>query len=81
MVGEVRPALRFEDFTETTHVLIRDGRLRAGGRRANPLLMAVIANAYRDEWWLTRLSPAARALLPLLAFIGRRLGYLALSSA
>ncbi len=71
----VRPALRFEDFVETIHVLIRDGRLQPGGRRANPLLMAVVAREYRDEWRLTKLSPVARALLPLLAFAGRRLGY------
>jgi len=75
VVGEVRPAMRFEDFVETIHVLIRDGRLAAGGRRANPLLLAVVAREYRDEWRLTRLSPIARALLPLLAFAGRRLGY------
>jgi len=75
VVGEVRPAMRFEDFVETIHVLIRDGRLAAGGRKANPLLMAVVAREYRDEWRLTKLSPVARALLPLLAFAGRRLGY------
>jgi mannose-6-phosphate isomerase-like protein (cupin superfamily) len=75
VVSGVRPAMRFEDFVETVHVLIRDGRLAPGGRRANPLLMAVVAREYRDEWRLTRLSPVARALLPLLAFAGRRLGY------
>jgi len=75
VVGAVRPAMRFEDFVETIHVLIRDGRLAAGGRGANPLLMAVVAREYRDEWRLSKLSPVARALLPLLAFAGRRLGY------
>jgi mannose-6-phosphate isomerase-like protein (cupin superfamily) len=75
VVSDVRPAMRFEDFVETIHVLIRDGRLAPGGRRANPLLLAVVAREYRDEWRLTRLSPVARALLPLLAFAGRRLGY------
>jgi len=75
VVGEVRPAMRFEDFVETIHVLIRDGRLPAGGRGANPLLMAVVARAYRDEWRLTNLSPVARALLPVLAFLGRRAGF------
>ena len=77
VVGEVRPALRFEDFVETIHVLIRDGRLPAGGKRPNPLLMAVVAMAYRDEWRLTHLSPIARRLLPAMAFLGRRAGYLA----
>jgi mannose-6-phosphate isomerase-like protein (cupin superfamily) len=75
VVSSVRPAMRFEDFVETIHVLIRDGRLAPGGRRANPLLMAVVAREYRDEWRLTKLSPVARALLPLLAVAGRRLGY------
>jgi quercetin dioxygenase-like cupin family protein len=75
VVTEVRPALRFEDFTETIHVLIRDGRLAAGGKRPNPLLIAVIAMAYRDEWRLTKLSPLARLLLPAMAFLGRRAGY------
>ena len=75
VLGEVRPALRFEDFVETIHVLIRDGRLQPGGRRPNPLLLAVVARAYRREWRLTKLSPAARAALPLLALIGRVAGY------
>lgn len=74
-LGEVSPALRFEDFVETIHVLIRDGRLRAGGRRPNPLLLAVVAQAYRREWRLTRLSPVARTMVPLLAAIGRLAGY------
>jgi mannose-6-phosphate isomerase-like protein (cupin superfamily) len=75
VVGETRPALRFEDFVETIHVLIRDRRLPAGGKRPNPLLMAVVAMAYRDEWRLTRLSPPARLLLPAMALLGRLAGY------
>jgi mannose-6-phosphate isomerase-like protein (cupin superfamily) len=75
VVGEVRPALRFEDFVETIHVLIRDGHLQAGGRRPNLLRLAVVANAYRDEWRLTALPGPVRALLPALAFLGRRAGY------
>jgi quercetin dioxygenase-like cupin family protein len=75
VISSVRPAMRFEDFVETIHVLIRGGRLAPGGRRANPLLMAVVAREYRDEWRLTHLSPVARALLPLLALAGRCLGY------
>jgi quercetin dioxygenase-like cupin family protein len=75
VVSDVSPAMRFEDFVETIHVLIRDGRLAPGGRRANPFLMAVVAREYREEWRLTHLSPVARALLPLLALAGRRLGY------
>ena len=74
MVADVRPALRFEDFTETIHVLIRDGKLNPGGKRANPLLLAVVADEFRREWRLTNLSPVARSLLPALAFMGRRAG-------
>lgn len=75
VVGEVRPALRFEDFVETIHVLIRDSLLPAGGRRPNPLLIAVVARAYRREWRLTRLPRLARVALPMLAVIGRVAGY------
>ena len=75
VVSELSPALNSEAWIETIHVLIRDGKLRAGGARPNPILMAVVADRYRREWRLTRLSPVARALIPALAFIGRRAGY------
>lgn len=75
VVSEVRPALEFEGFVETIHVLIRDGRLTAGGGRPNPLLLAVVAHEYRREWRLTNLSPRVRAALPVLAVIGRAAGY------
>ena len=75
IVTDVTPALRFEDFAETIHVLSRDGKLPAGGRRANPLLLATVAWTYRNEWRLTKLSPVARALIPVLAFVGRRVGF------
>ena len=75
VVTDVTPSLRFEDFAETIHVLIRDRKLPAGGRRANPLLLATVAWTYRNEWRLTKLSPVARALIPVLAFVGRRVGF------
>lgn len=75
VVVEVSPALRFEDWAETIHVLIRDGKLQPGGARPNPLMISVIAYAFRREWRLTRLSPVARALIPVLALVGRRAGY------
>ena len=74
VVADVRPALRFEDFTETIHILIRDGKLNAGGRRANPLLLATVADEFRREWRLTNLSPVARALVPVFALAGRLAG-------
>lgn len=75
VIGEISPALGFEDFVETIHILIRDGMLPAGGRKPNPLLIAVVARAYRSEWRLTRLPTLARMALPLLAVIGRVAGY------
>jgi mannose-6-phosphate isomerase-like protein (cupin superfamily) len=75
VVADITPALRAEDFIETIHVLIRDGKLAAGGRRANPLRLATVTWKYRNEWRLTKLSQAARALIPVLAFIGRRVGF------
>lgn len=75
LLAEVRPAMRFEDFAETIHVLIRDGRITAGRPPRNPFPLAVIAYAYREEWRLSALPPPVRGLLPLLAWIGRRLGY------
>ena len=75
VVIDVQPALRAEDFVETIHVLIRDGKLNQGGKRANPMLMAVVADNFRTEWRLTNLSRVARALMPVLAFIGRRAGF------
>lgn len=81
VIGEVRPAMRFEDFVETIHVLIRDGYLPAGGRGANPLRLAVVARAYRREWRLTKLRPVARMMLPALALVGRLAGYRSFYSA
>ena len=81
VVAEVRPALRFEDFAETIHTLIRTGRIPAGGRRPNPLVMAVVAHTYRREWRLTKLSRVARAALPILALVGGLAGYKAHYSA
>jgi mannose-6-phosphate isomerase-like protein (cupin superfamily) len=75
VLAEVRPAMRFEDFAETIHVLIRTGELRAGRVPRNPLPIAVIAHAYREEWRLSSMPAPVRALLPALAWIGRRLGY------
>ena len=75
VLAEVRPALRFEDFAESIHVLIRAGRITAGRPPRNPFPLAVIADAYRDEWRLSAMPPTVRGLLPLLAWVGRRLGY------
>ena len=72
--GELRPALDGERFIESIHVLIRDGAITPG-RRPNPFLMAVLGQTYKDVWRLSALPAPALALMPLMAWVGRRLGY------
>ena len=69
----VRPALRTQQFFETTFGLADQGALY------HPLQFAVVARAYADVFRLTRLPFLARVALPLLARIGRALGYRASS--
>jgi quercetin dioxygenase-like cupin family protein len=74
-VIELRPALRVEELFETVFGLARDGKTDAKGR-PHPLQMAVIVNEYRAE--VAPMSAADRALfavVPLLALVGRSLGY------
>ena len=66
---EVRPALRTQQFFETTFGLADEGTLY------HPLQFAVIAREYDAEFRLTRLPAPTRALVPLLALIGRLAGY------
>ena len=72
--GELRPALDGERFIESIHVLIRDGGITPG-KRPNPFLMAVLGETYKDVWRLSALPAPARALMPLMAWVGRRMGY------
>ena len=66
---QVIPALETQQFFETTFGLADRGTLY------NPLQFAVVAQAYADTFRLTRLPAPLRLLLPLLALIGRALGY------
>ncbi len=51
---EFRPALGIEPFFETAWGLVRDGKATALGVPKNPLQLAVLAAAYRDEVYFTR---------------------------
>lgn len=75
MVGVIEPAGRWLEFMETIYGLINEGKIKPGGG-ANPLQMAVIAWEFKDEWVPTAIPKAVRVLvLPVLAVIGRVLGY------
>lgn len=71
---EVTPALRFETFIETLFGLASDGRTDGKGI-PDPLQLAVLMRAYREEIRLARPSPAIQTLLfgPL-AMVGRWMG-------
>jgi mannose-6-phosphate isomerase-like protein (cupin superfamily) len=72
---ETRPALRTEQFFETVSRLAREGKTNEKGV-PNPLQLAVIATAFRDEVRTTKPPQALQAvLLPPLALVGRMLGY------
>jgi quercetin dioxygenase-like cupin family protein len=80
---EFRPALRTEEIFEILYGLGRDGRLNKRGV-PNPLLGAVLAQAFEDEArvapskeiLLTRLPPALiRLMIAILAPLGRLVGY------
>ena len=83
VIVEFRPALRTEWFFETFFGLGRDGKLDKNGR-PNVLGMAVLGHEYRNEvaiapqneFLLSRLPPSViRLLLPIVALLGRMLGY------
>ena len=77
VVVRLSPALRSEDFFETFCGLARDGKTTKKGIAKNPLQLAVLAHAYRDEMQLA--GPAgsrpAMILLSGLAAIGRSAGF------
>jgi quercetin dioxygenase-like cupin family protein len=66
---EVRPALRTQQFFETSFGLADEGTLY------HPLQFALLAREYGDVFQLTRLPALTRVLLPLFALIGRLAGY------
>jgi mannose-6-phosphate isomerase-like protein (cupin superfamily) len=71
---QTRPALRTEEFFETTFRLAREGKTNENGM-PGPLQLAVIASEYRDEFRTTSLPQAVQGIaLAVLAPIGRLLG-------
>lgn len=76
VLGEVLPALRFEDFFETFFGLAQDGKVSPKTGMPNLLQMAVLMRAHRDEITLASPpQPVQTVLFGALAAIGRPLGY------
>ncbi len=79
VIVEFRPALNSETLFETLFGLARDGKTDAQAR-PNPFQFALIAQTFKDE--AMPAAPKDRLLLgtlgPLLAFIGRLMGYKAI---
>jgi hypothetical protein len=71
----VSPALEFESFLETTFALAADGKTNKKGM-ANPVRMAVIANAHFADVRMPYVPAALqKAALAAGAAIGRAAGY------
>jgi quercetin dioxygenase-like cupin family protein len=72
---EFMPALRWEELFETMFALARDGKTDRQGR-TNPLQAAVIFNEFHEEAApVTLVDRGLFATFPLLARVGRALGY------
>jgi len=73
---DVRPALKIESFFETFFGLAQDGKVSPKTGLPNPLQMALIMRAYRNELILARPPRLVQTVLfGLLAPIGRLIGY------
>jgi quercetin dioxygenase-like cupin family protein len=75
LVVRLTPALGIEHYFETFCGLARDGKAAKNGLPRNPLQLAVLGNAFREE--ITFPPPAqigAGPLMAALAVVGRRLG-------
>ena len=75
VVGEVRPALRTEEFMRVTYGFARDRRSTPSGVTLNPLRLAPLVERYDDLLYLARLpvSIQQRVVSPL-APVGRAVG-------
>lgn len=75
MLVEFRPALDMETLLETMAGLARDGKTDKAGN-PNIFHLAVIGKAYEREYRSTRIPLVLqRVMLPVLAVVGRWLGY------
>jgi mannose-6-phosphate isomerase-like protein (cupin superfamily) len=76
VLGELRPALRTENFFETFFGLAQDGKVSPKTGLPNLLRMALVMRAYRNELILARPPRFAQTVLfGFLAVIGRLFGY------
>lgn len=71
---QVRPALRTEDFFVAVHRMRAAGKAGKGGMITLPAA-GLIFQAFPDEFRLAMPAPLRRALVALLALIGRARGY------
>jgi hypothetical protein len=72
---ETRPALRTEQLFESLARLAQEGKINAK-EMPNPLQLAVLANAYREEFRTTKApQPLQAAVLPVMSAIGKVFGY------
>ena len=75
MLVEFRPALDMETFLETMAGLAREGKVNAAGN-PNLLQLAVIGREFRKEAYSANVPVGLqRVIVPLLAAIGRAVGY------
>src|SRR5579859_2736858 len=75
MLGVIEPAGRWLEFMETIYGLTNEGKVSARGM-PHPLQIAVMAWEFRREWVPARLpAPVRLVVLPVLAVVGRLLGY------
>ncbi|WP_233710629.1 cupin domain-containing protein [Natronococcus pandeyae] len=74
-VVELRPGLELKSFFETIHGLARDGETNEWGL-PGPLQLAVLADAYREEFALAGVPiPVQRVLASATAPVGRLAGH------
>ncbi|WP_162562473.1 cupin domain-containing protein [Salinigranum rubrum] len=76
VVGEVRPALRTEEFMRVTYGLARDGYSTPSGMPLNPFRLAPLIGRYDDMLYLARVPVwVQKRGVALLSPVGRLLGY------
>lgn len=76
VLGEIRPALRTENFFESFFGLAQDGKVNPKTGLPNLLQMALVMRAYRNELILARPPRMVQTVLfGLLAVIARLFGY------
>jgi mannose-6-phosphate isomerase-like protein (cupin superfamily) len=76
LLGEVRPALRTEEFMRVTYGLAADGYATESAIPYNPLRTAALVDEYDDMLYLAALPPWVQRLgVRLVGPVARELGY------